>query len=530
MARLRRFLIVTHRWLGIPLSAVFVLWFASGIVMMYAGGMPQLAPETRLERLPPLDLEAVRLTPAEAAERAGLVYVPDRVTLVTVLGRPAYRFDDRFLAVTVFADDGAVLEPGDAERSREIAARFLDVPVERVRYERTVSEPDQWTLTLARDLPLHKLAVDDGAGTEVYVSPTRAEVRLVTTARTRALAWAGTIPHWFYVTPLRVNQPLWYWTVVVLSGLGCVVVALGLVLGVVQFRPTKPFDFWQSIRYRGWMRWHYVLGVVFGVFALTWVFSGLLSMEPFDWTRSRSFELERTALAGGPLELERFPPFDARRWDALRGEGALKEIELARILDEPYYVVRYSGEAPVHAGKRERLHQPYRVGGRERSERLIVAADTLRAAEPFDADRLVAALAGVLPDVPVAEHTLLHEYDSYYYSRGGRAPLPVLRVKLADPLETWVYVDPAAGEILAEVNRHNRVERWLYNGLHSLDFAFWYDKRPLWDLGVIVLSLGGLAGSAIGLWLGLKRLRRDAARLLARRRARVAGAWSQRSA
>ena len=36
---------------SIPLSALFVLWFASGIVMMYAGGMPRLTPELRLERL-----------------------------------------------------------------------------------------------------------------------------------------------------------------------------------------------------------------------------------------------------------------------------------------------------------------------------------------------------------------------------------------------------------------------------------------------------------------------------------------------
>jgi hypothetical protein len=53
----------------------------------------------------------------------------------------------------------------------------------------------------------------------------------------------------------------------------------------------------------------------------------------------------------------------------------------------------------------------------------------------------------------------------------------------------------------------NRVERWLYNGLHSLDFAFWYNS-PAWDVGVIALSLGGLSTSAMGLYLGLRRLRR----------------------
>ena len=45
---MRTFLILTHRYLGIPLSFVFVVWFVSGIVMMYAGGMPSLTPEARL--------------------------------------------------------------------------------------------------------------------------------------------------------------------------------------------------------------------------------------------------------------------------------------------------------------------------------------------------------------------------------------------------------------------------------------------------------------------------------------------------
>ena len=66
----------------------------------------------------------------------------------------------------------------------------------------------------------------------------------------------------------------------------------------------------------------------------------------------------------------------------------------------------------------------------------------------------------------------------------------MLRVKFDDPLETWVYVDPELGQIVASIHRLHRVERWLYNGLHSLDFGFWYDRRPLWDIGMILLELG----------------------------------------
>ena len=100
------------------------------------------------------------------------------------------------------------------------------------------------------------------------------------------------------------------------------------------------------------------------------------------------------------------------------------------------------------------------------------------------------------------------EYDSYYYSRGRERPLPVLRVKFDDPADTWFYVDPRTSRLLAGMPRLHRLERWLFNGLHSLDFAFWYDRRPLWDVGVIALSLGGLASTGIGLWVGLGRVRR----------------------
>ena len=52
-------------------------------------------------------------------------------------------------------------------------------------------------------------------------------------------------------------------------------------------------------------------------------------------------------------------------------------------------------------------------------------------------------LAGVwsirepLPEPPIAEPTLHTAYDSHSYARRGLTPLPVLRVKFHDPMETW---------------------------------------------------------------------------------------------
>lgn len=512
----RRFLISTHRWLGIPMSLLFVVWFVSGIVMMYAGGMPQLGAETRLERLAPLDLGAIRLSAAEAAGRMGdFVRDPGRTTLLTVMGRPAYRFGGGAGATTVFADTGEVLAPLDPAQSQAIARQFIDAAEPSVHYVGTLTAVDQWTLTHRGDLPLHQFRVDDGEGTELYVSAERAEVVLATTSRSRTLAWLGTIPHWFYFTPLRTNQPLWYWSVVWASALGCVLAVLGLALGITQFRRSKPFRLSASIRYQGWMRWHYLLGVVFGLFALTWVFSGLLSMEPFEWTNAQGLSVRRNALSGGPLELARFERIDRQAWSNLLGDDSLKELEFLRIQDEPYYLARTAGPAHGELARRERLHQPYIVsGGRRVVGERLVAADTMAVRDDlFDTQEILNRLSAELPpDIRAVEHELLSDYDAYYYSRARLAPLPVLRIKFDDPLETWIYVDVRRSAMVAQVHRLSRLERWLFNGLHSLDFAFWYDKRPLWDIGMILLSLGALITSGIGLVFGFRRLARAATR------------------
>ena len=62
----RRALVYTHRWLGIGLGLLFLAWFASGVVMIYAR-MPALPARDVLQRLPALDLTQLRVSPTDAA-------------------------------------------------------------------------------------------------------------------------------------------------------------------------------------------------------------------------------------------------------------------------------------------------------------------------------------------------------------------------------------------------------------------------------------------------------------------------------
>jgi hypothetical protein len=503
MKSARKWLILSHRYLGITLCLLLVMWFASGIVMIYAGGMPSLTPEARRAHLPAIDFARVTLSAHDAAARAGLD-TPPGATLLTVQGRPAYRFAGR-TPVTVFADTGETMPPVTAADARRIASRFLGVPESTLVDAGLLTTPDQWTLQLARRGGLQKFTVNDDARTEIYVSPRTAEVVLATTRRDRTLAWVGVIPHWMYFSWLRTNQPVWYQTVVWTSTAACVLTLLGLVLGITQWRRPKPFRLSAAVPYSGWMRWHYVTGAVFGVFALTWAFSGLLSMEPYTWTNAAGLEVDGEAFTGGPIDLAQYKTADAGTWAAISDGRAVKEVDLARIQDQAYYVAHL--DTPPQKLRAERLHQPYYIRGRAERDRLLVAADTMAVREePFSVDSLMARLDAALPGETVVERTLLTEYDNYYYSRGRQTPLPVLRVKYADPAQTWIYVDPEMSRVLGSVPKLARVERWLYNGLHSLDFSFWYARRPLWDIGVIVLLLGGLASSAIGAFLGARRI------------------------
>ena len=517
MRLFRRAVILSHRYLGIVLSLLVVMWFATGMTMIYWGGMPRVTPELRLERMHPVDFARVQLTPAQAAERAQLDPI-GRATLATLLDRPVYRFGSRNPTI-VFADTGDVLDELTAEQTQIIAAAFARVPPSQVHRVATMHEVDQWTLQTP--LPLHKFSVDDGEGTELYVQPLTGEVAMMTTRSSRGWAWVSTIPHWMYFTALRTNQPLWYRLLVWTSIAACVLAVLGLVLGVTQLRWRRLAFFrlkaeatGRAIPYSGSMRWHYISGVVFGVFTLTFAFSGLLSMEPWEWTNAEGLELPRDVLSGGPVELSQFPNHHPAEWDLVLAGTPAKEIEFARMLDEPYYIVRRGSVARDEAD-RERLHQPYPIRhARIEDHRQLISATTFTVRPGlFDQATLVSRIKAAVPDARIVETQPLAEYDSYYYSRNKQIPLPALRIKFDDPAQTWVYVDPSISQVVTAVNRWQRVERWAYHGLHSLDLPYLYNSRPSWDVVMIALCLGGLTSSVLGLVLGTRRVKKAAARL-----------------
>ena len=456
-----RAVVFVHRWLGILCGPLFVVWFASGIVMMYAR-MPELSRSERRAHQPPLALAAVQVSPV----RAALGLIPESFRIQTLLGRPVFRIVSRGETMTMFADTGERFGGLTVDQAVDEARRFAPAQAAAARYIGRLVEPDQWTLESRGMLPLHHVALGDAAGTELYLSERTGEVVLSTDARERRAAYAGAVLHWLYFTPLRRNGALWAQVVIGLSLAGSAMCLLGLVWGWfgVSARYHSP--------YRGWMRWHHYSGLAFGFVTFTWVFSGLLSMDPWDWHPTTTpARAQRDAFSGGALRLDRV------QLGALTAPE-LKEIEVGQFDAQPFL---------VFDGRAEGAREP---------------------------DALLAAARRAMPGAGVADAVWLARYDAYYYDRNRELPLPVLRVRFEDPSRTWLYIDPRRGTPVRQEVRLTRLNRWIYHGLHSLDFPGFYYKRPLWDLVVILLSVGGLASivtAAVPAW---RRLRRTARRLL----------------
>ena len=508
-ALLKRSLIFVHRWLGVALSLLFLLWFVSGIVMMY-WSFPSVGPADRLQRAPVLIPERIAISAERAFSALGHEGAPAQIRLTSFDGRPVYRFGGGGGrgrggggGARVFADDGAEVGDVDDAMVDRAAARWAGRPAGEAD-KVLVEEIDQWTVGGAGrgQRPLYKYSWPDGQ--QAYVSGVTADVVQYTTTSSRFWAYLGAIPHWLYFTPLRKNASQWFSFVVWSSLIGTVAALMGVVIAVWMYSPRQRYRHAgvpTSIPYKGWKRWHTITGLIFGVVTTTWAFSGLLSMGPFPIVQ-RLTDLIVPSDEGAELDLEpalRSGPLPLSAYDAKPPAMALASVREFQAKELEY--VSYDGE-------------PLYLATNSRGETRVIPVH----GEPmpaFDADELMRRLRE-LAGGRLADLSLMHEYDAYYLDRLNRRPLPVIYARVNDAVGTRYYIDPKTASIVDRYSTREWVSRWLYHGLHSLDFPWLYKYRPLWDIVVITLMLGGTAICVTSIMLAWRVLARKLAVVWAR--------------
>jgi hypothetical protein len=488
---LKRGAIFVHRWLGVALCLLFLVWFPSGIGIMY-WGFPEIAPQDRLDRSPPLDASRIKLSLGEALVKADIVDA-DNIRLNTFDGRPAYRFRIDRGETMIYADTGDDQFETPRPLADRLAAAWTGQPADAARVE-SIDEVDQWTIQLGRALPMWKYSWPNGE--QVYVSEVSGDVAQYTTSASRLGAYLGPITHWLYFTPLRKHGQLWSRLVIWSSGIGAVSALLGIIVGVWMYSPRKCYRHAggaTSIPYRGQKRWHMVFGLIFGLGAVTWAFSGMLSLEPFPAPPQRAPEgaeaLQRVQrMLRGSLDLNAFAKRDPREALTVLKGVPVKQLELATIAGIPVYFAT--------------------VG---RGDTRIIPME----GEPaeFDDKTLMDLVQRAVAPTELAEVRVIEQYDRYYLDRRRERPLPVILARLADPDNTRFYIDPKSARVVGTYSSSGWMNRWVYHGLHSLDFPWLYNYRPLWDIVVITFMVGGTALCVTSLILAWRVIGRKLAAL-----------------
>jgi hypothetical protein len=503
----RKLLIYSHRWMGIAGGLLFVTWFFSGIMMMY-WGMPSLREAERLSHLAPIELSNARIEPMDAARAAKIKPATLRIGMYYD-GRPVYRFQNN---IAVYADSGELIEGRSAAQAMDLVRAFAPESASTIRYDMLLTDSDQWTLFEGpySQMPLHRIDVGDEADTVYYISAKTGEPVQKTTRVTRFWGFLSAVLHYVYIPQLKRQRNLWDAFIVWGSFAGCLMCISGLATGIWRYSVTARFrrknETSSRTPYAGWMKWHHYAGLIFGLVSCTWILSGGLSINPYGWFSSTSpTAVQRRAVTGGEVDLKPLTLSDLRKgMAAIRTSFQPKEADVFQFRGELFLT---ADNPPAYdPAEPRRTASEYRM--------VSLSHPELGTFTEFERGRMMDIAREAMPGTAIADAAWLDTYDNYYRkNRDSEKILPVLRVRYDDPASTWLYFDPHHGNIALKHDRVTRARRWLYNGLHSFDFPFIYERRILRDTVMIVLCLGGLALSITTLLPMLRRLKRHAARL-----------------
>jgi hypothetical protein len=474
------FIKLAHRWMGVVLCLFFSAWFLSGAVLIYHP-FPSLSQIERLTKNPNINFSKIGISPTAIIEVENNIDL-DRLRLIDVGGKPVYVLHPpKGPVITIGADDGKPLSLLAGEAAGRTAENFSGESVLRIEGPLNY---DQWIVPNNYDpyRPFYRIPMQDKMETVLYVSARTGEVLQKTEGNERAWNYIGAIIHWIYPTVLRRHWALWDQVVWWISLFGVVTAVAGMYLGIARLREAKSKNgSGIASPFKSWLRTHHIWGLFAGIFILTWIFSGWLSMDHgrfFSKPSPNSSQIQ--SFRGKPIK-------QAVKQVSLEGLKSLadfSEVEILAIGGQTFVIARSSNGL--------KLFKPQ-------------SPNSLFPAE-FTVSELIIAVRKAWPDVNIQSTQWPNEADIYGHLREGSLPKNTLRIILDDPEQTWVHINMESGQIVSVMDNSRRLYRWLFNGLHSLDFPGLANHRPVWDIFILILLGVGFFFSITAVAIGWKRL------------------------
>lgn len=466
-----------HRWLGVATCLILAMWFASGAVLVFQP-FPSLPKSAQIAAAPMLDMNAIAISPAQAAAKTDLD--SESVRLIQRADVPAYLVQSGAETVAIGARDGNVLPPINAAIASASARAFLHLEAPTTHGP---IEYDQWIVDNGYDAgrPFYRVAANDQAETQFYISARTGEIAQRTTKSERGWNWVGAVLHWVYFTPLRASFSIWDTLVWSLSLLTTLVAVAGMTLGLIRTFAARKAGRKQLTFFRlKWLKYHHILGLFIGIAVISWAASGWLSMDHGRlFSRGQPTASELSAYQGRPIG-EAVSQISAT---ALRRIGSAKEIKFSAV----------DGQALMT------------VQGTEEMTRFDANGMPLSVAS-LD-KRVRSAISKGWPDMKLTGAADVHPSD--FYALAEAMPGTVRKYELQGDTTLFLYIDMTTGSIVASMDESRLAYSWLYYGLHTLKVPGLIDRPVLRKILVLILLGAGFAFSLTGAIIGVQRLRKS---------------------
>lgn len=485
MIRLKNTIVKVHNILGTFLSLMFVIWFLSGFVLIYAG-FPHASRKERFMHLSVFnktDFDSIKAPP---------LFFKGKVDLEKRFERPVYRVHNARKDQQVY--DAITLRECEDATEQEIIDLAESFTLAKLLSIQKMDKLDQWMpWSYYRPiLPIYKCSMNDDEHTRIYISAKLGSIVQQTTRSSRWAARFGAIPHWIYFKSLRINVELWRTSIIWISSFGVIVSLSGLIVGFIRLRKKKKKEsFSRYSPYRKfWHKWHHITGFIFGIFVFTFILSGLFSVTDIpNWMVSVHAKKSATKTWNQKLDIKEHSKLNfSDLWAAIEGGKPVRKVIFKTLMNQSsYWVYRDCFEQP----------EVYVLNQEEIKKKTIY---------------LKAEIENWCQHVyPKFDYNLqeLTEFDFYYQKSGmWERPLPIYLLNVRDLDRTSLYINPNTGAVLKSFTTKDRWRRCLYRSLHTLDFPFLKEHESLRKFLLVFLSLGGTFVSLSALVLGAKWIKR----------------------
>ena len=481
MKKIKTFMFSLHRIVGTIVCLFLLMWFISGLVLIYHP-FPDVSTSQKNEHmnvlpdsLPNIESIVSRLSISEKKIKS--------ITAKNIQDQVLFYVQTSDSLYTISEKNDELIKPITKESIYNIAQQWIDAPILKID---TLYERDIWIMysRYEKEMSIYKIYFDDDLKHQLYLSSKTGDVQQFTNKNERFWAWVGSIPHKFYIPALRKNTDVWIWSLTV-GGVVVVISALsGLFYGgyilIKRYQKRRKIG---SPYKTFWLKWHYVFGLLFGVFIITFGFSGAMALQKIpQWAVKThgDYRVSDSKLRGKSLPTNKYI-LDYRKLKEKFPN--IKYVKWSHFNNIPVYNV-VSGNQDFFID----------ASASEVKELYLSPSDIKMAIEKLYGDTSFSI-------------SFIDKYEEYYLSRTNELPLPVYKVEVDNEDRACFYINPQNGEFKF-VNQANRAKKWVFGALHYLNIKYLIERPLLWTVLIWTLCIGGSIVSLSGVYLAFRYVRR----------------------